>query len=241
MRKIICFAVSLIVLINFGNAQSVQGTLLQGTASNRVIFAIQASSNFSAAITNVQFTLQIPNTITPIPSVTIHNNLLATNIPVYNNNTVNSTTPIAFTNEGGFYNYLFSATVTGGPSFNFTTSTTNVLEVEINGAQGATTVRFASLASGGSSGQHYFYVEAAGVDRTNEAAMFFGVGFVNSGSYNSYSYVPLSNATLPVQFSQFTAQCNNKGALLTWKTASEQNSNRFEIQRSTNYKIKNLL
>lgn len=43
----------------------------------------------------------------------------------------------------------------------------------------------------------------------------------------------LGNVILPVQFAKYDIQCNDKGAIITWATATEQNSNRFEIQRST--------
>ena len=235
MKKFVCLSLLILLLGKKGVTQTVQGTLLAGSATNRAIFAIKASSAFSAPFTNVQFVLQIPNTILPIPSVSITNNFLAANIPAYNNNIVNSGTPIAFSNEGGYYNYLFSAVVLGGASYNFTTSTSNVLEVQISGGPASTAiVRLANLANGGSSGQHYFYIEASGLDRTNEAGMFYGTGAINGGSYSSYSFVPLPNVTLPVQFTGFNVQCNEIGALLSWGTSMEQNSDRFEIQRSKN-------
>lgn len=43
----------------------------------------------------------------------------------------------------------------------------------------------------------------------------------------SYSTVPL-----PVELVEFVAQANNGAALLTWRTASEKNNDRFEIERS---------
>ena len=158
-----------------GTSQTVQGTILPGTAANSVIFALKSSGAFSAPFTNVQFVLQIPNTVTPIPTVQIKNNFLATYIPTYNFNAVSSTTPIAFSNEGGYYNYLFSSAPTGAPLYSFTTTQFNVLELEIiNGPLIYQTVRFAHLAGGGASSQHNFYIEADGLDYTNVAAMFYG-------------------------------------------------------------------
>jgi len=46
--------------------------------------------------------------------------------------------------------------------------------------------------------------------------------------------VPLGSGTLPVTFTKYDITCNDKGALLSWSTGSEQNSSRFEIQRSLN-------
>jgi hypothetical protein len=44
----------------------------------------------------------------------------------------------------------------------------------------------------------------------------------------------LGSASLPVQFTKFEAGCTNNGALVSWSTGSEFNSNYFELQRSTN-------
>lgn len=52
---------------------------------------------------------------------------------------------------------------------------------------------------------------------------------------NSLTYttaLPLVSGTLPVLFTKYNVLCNDKGALLTWTTASEQNSKHFEIQKS---------
>lgn len=51
------------------------------------------------------------------------------------------------------------------------------------------------------------------------------------GSTNLYARL---SGTLPVVFERYTIECNDKGALISWSTASEQNSSHFEIQRSTN-------
>ncbi len=66
-----------------------------------------------------------------------------------------------------------------------------------------------------------------------------------AGGGNGASTVPVNNGTgvvattsnlvsLPVTISGYDVKCNDKGALLTWSTSSEQNSDRFEIQKSTN-------
>jgi hypothetical protein len=44
--------------------------------------------------------------------------------------------------------------------------------------------------------------------------------------------VALGTSTLPVTFSSFDARCTEKGAIVKWSTASEQNSKQFDIQRS---------
>ncbi|MBL7730178.1 MAG: T9SS type A sorting domain-containing protein [Chitinophagaceae bacterium] len=235
MRKVLLIVALLIAVLQNSSAQTVQGTLLSGSANNRVIIALRASSAFTAPFTNVQFVLQIPNTAAPIPTVSIVNNFVAANIPSYNFSTVNSATPIAFVNEGGYYNYLFSSVVLGGAPFNFTTTTTNILELEITGAPGLANVRFAHLPDGGSTSQHALYIEMAGNDYTDYGALYYGGSAVNGpGGYSGYSYSQLNGVSLPVTFSQYDANCSEKGAMLSWTTVTEQNSNLFEIQRSEN-------
>ena len=60
--------------------------------------------------------------------------------------------------------------------------------------------------------------------------------FVEQTGFPDFSRWTLSttNNTLPVVFVSFNVQCNNGYATLFWKTAQEQNSNRFEVQKSIN-------
>lgn len=239
MRKVVLILALVIAIVQNATAQTVQGTLLAGTANNRVIVALKASAPLTAAFTNVQFTLQIPNTAAPIPTVSIVNNFVPTNIPTagYNFTTVNSSTPVSFLNEGGYYNYLFSSVILGGASFTFVDNATvyNIIELEITGAPGTANVRLGHLPDGGSSAQHALYVEMAGNDYTNYSALFFGGSATNSPlGYSGYSFTQLNGVSLPVNFTSFDAQCYQKGAMLTWSTATEQNSDRFEVQRSLN-------
>jgi hypothetical protein len=68
----------------------------------------------------------------------------------------------------------------------------------------------------------------------------YSVSDVNAdeSAVSSLTYVtPLAlgaGGSLPVLFTNYDVKCNDKGALLVWGTATEQNSDRFEIQRSSN-------
>jgi Secretion system C-terminal sorting domain len=55
---------------------------------------------------------------------------------------------------------------------------------------------------------------------------------VNSASF--ITPIPLGTGTLPVTFTNYDVKCTDKGAILTWATSTEQNSDKFEIQRSVN-------
>ena len=50
-------------------------------------------------------------------------------------------------------------------------------------------------------------------------------------SFRSWTLSAAGNA-LPIQFSLFNIKCEGASAIITWRTAQEQNTNRFEIQKS---------
>jgi hypothetical protein len=50
---------------------------------------------------------------------------------------------------------------------------------------------------------------------------------------NWFQFVATSNSPLPVKFVYFNAQCNGGSVNLQWKTAQEQNTKEFSVQRST--------
>jgi hypothetical protein len=55
---------------------------------------------------------------------------------------------------------------------------------------------------------------------------------VNSLTYDTP--LALGSGALPVLFTKFETHCSNSGSVISWATASEFNSNYFELQRSTN-------
>ena len=98
---------------------------------------------------------------------------------------------------------------------------------------------------------NYFDGELNGIDE-NSLALFKsddGITWLNQGfaskdpttnfaertGINSFSKWTLSNDNnpLPVQFILFNSVCRVNNVLLTWKTAQEQNSSRFNIERSS--------
>jgi hypothetical protein len=83
---------------------------------------------------------------------------------------------------------------------------------------------FVTINSGSGGNPFPFTTYSVSDDQANEYP-------VNSLTTNP----PLAlGGSLPVTFTNYNVKCNDKGALLTWSTASEQNSDRFEIQRSIN-------
>lgn len=63
-------------------------------------------------------------------------------------------------------------------------------------------------------------------DATNNWAEKTGIN-----SFRSWTLSAAGNA-LPIQFSLFNIKCDGPVTIITWRTSQEQNSNRFEIQKS---------
>ena len=230
-NKIIFLFLTVFVSLNLG-AQSItalfQGTMAAGSSANAVMLKIRPNETFSGQITNVQFTVQIPNTVLPQPTVTIKNNPLSAFVPT--GNYLNQVT-----NEGGFYTYLFAATTLGSPVFSFTNGVeVNALELQFNNSTlNTTAVRFAHLANGGSTSQLAFYIEVSGFENVNYASMFYGPGSVNGGSYGSYSFVPIASIALPVKFTAFDLLKKDNNAYISWAVENETAiTDHYEVERS---------
>lgn len=231
MKKIIFYLALYLGVLSSGYAQFeyVSGSLKYGSLPNSIMLTMKSNTTFTANFSNVQFMVQIPNTVSPQPTATILNNPL--------NTALNSATfQTQVTNENGFYNYLFSAIAIGAPSFTFTAGTEyNALEIKFaDGPAGLfSDVRLGHLPDGGSTSQLAFYIEL-GTDYTNYTNMFYGTGVSNGGSYSSYSYVPLSNILLPVNFTDFTVTKSKNDAILDWKVDGQTaNTSTYQIERST--------
>jgi hypothetical protein len=216
-----------------------QGTLKLGSAPNTLKVVLKPSASFKGKLTNVQFTFQVPNTITPQPLVSIKNNPLATYVP-----TASYLTQV--TNEGGFYNYLFAAAPLSTDTATFVANTEmDALEVQlVRKDTTGVTVRLASLANGGSTGQLNFYIEVSGNDNTNSTAMFYQSNAnnlaVNGGSYSAYSYVSYSPVALPLKIVSFNVIKNGDNAMLNWQVENVTISNsHFDIERSINGTVYN--
>ena len=233
---IIFFSFSLISKAQF---EYVSGTIKNGSQPNSVMVVIKSSTTFTANFSNVQFMVQIPNTISPQPVATILSNPLSSYIL--------GSYATQVVDEGGFYNYLFSIVVIGGAPFTFNAGTEySALEIQFAGGPSGllTDVRLGHLADGGSTSQLAFYIEM-GSDYTNYSQMFFGTGASNGGNYSSYSYVPISNITLPVCVFDLNVEKRGVNVLLNWKLLNQIDAvNSFDIERSFDgirfYKINSL-
>ncbi len=227
MKKILFLSFLVAGFVWSASAQtSFTATIKPGSTPNSVMVALLPNSGLAGKFTNVQFTLQVPNTVPTQPVATIKSNPLSGFIP-----TANYLTQI--TNEGGFYTYLFAATITGGATYTFQAGVElNALEIEFNNSVGPTTGRLTHLANGGSTGQLAFYVEIDGDDKTNYAAMFYGNGAVNGGAYEANSYVPLANLKLPIDWLKLDVAKRDIDAVITWTAAAEERNSYYTVERS---------
>jgi hypothetical protein len=191
------------------------------------MIAIKSSTTFTANFTNVQFMVQVPNTVSPQPTATILSNPLSTYIA--------GTYATQAVNEGGYYNYLFSVVIVGGAPFTFNAGTDyNALEIQFGGGPAGvfSDVRLGHLSDGGSTSQLAFFIEM-GSDYTNYTNMLYGNGASNGGSYSAYSYVPISNITLPIGISDFKVEKTRDDVLLNWNLQNQPGLlTSFDIERS---------
>ncbi|MEO6638005.1 MAG: T9SS type A sorting domain-containing protein [Ginsengibacter sp.] len=236
MKKFFTTLFVVITCMNISFAQMtgelITGTLKAGSTPSSVIVALKSSTTFTGQLTNVQFTFQVPNTVTPQPTVTIKSNPLNAYIPTANYLTLVS-------DENGYFNYLFAATTVGSPTYNFIAGQEfNALEVDFSGGGPQNyEVRLAQVPNGGLSSQLNFYIEISGNDNTNATSPFYGAQVVNSTlpPYTGYSYVIYTAGVVPVKLTNFSAVKKNNDAILNWQvTNQDANSNYFELERSFN-------
>jgi Secretion system C-terminal sorting domain len=77
----------------------------------------------------------------------------------------------------------------------------------------------------------YAYIQS-----TSEAAgtALSDLSFANVPLFSNSGDRALGLTLVPVIFTSYDVRCSDKGVILNWTTASEQNSDKFEIQRSAN-------
>ena len=242
MKKSIITALLFFAIVHKDFGQSVQASIGLGSTSNSMrIYLLPTVTATPAVFSTLQFNVAIPNTISPVPTLTVVSQAF-TGVtwiidPAYN--------------EDGFWNYNIY-TASAGYTLNVTTGTEfTALELAFAGGPPGSflnTAHISCLGSGGTvTGNGYFFCSGTLNSNSTGLGLFYdrdGAGSAvvvqNNDSYTGSGLPALSYARfapgiiLPVTFTKYDVKCNDKGAVLTWSTATEQNSNRFEIQRSTN-------
>lgn len=240
MRKLF-ITIQFIALSIIANAQGewVSASIGNGASANKVDLYIKTNTTFdSRTIGNLVFTIRTP--IMGGGSVTATETYHS---PLFTHITF-AITKYAV-NDGVYYYYLVNGTgnsATGGTNILNTDPPLRVLEISFGGGtSGIVELVNIEMDLPGNNGallRPQFYVENNLGDITNLTNMFLGTGGaipMNNANPNGDDWVPTASAVLlPVNFISYDVKCNDKGALLSWSTAGEQNSDRFEIQRSYN-------
>ena len=240
MKKLI-ITLQLALAVSFiASAQGewVSASIGNGASSTKVDLFIKTTTTFDAnKCDNLVFTIRTPiaagNAITV--AETFHSPAFAHITFAINKLNVN---------DGTYYYYLIDGTgsvqMPAGTNIVGGAAAVRVLELTFNGGTNGI-VELANIENDIPLNifiRPQFYTQTNLGDITNQTAMFFGTGGAipqNNANGNADDWVPtFGNVTLPVIFTKYDVKCNDKGAILTWATATEQNSNRFEMQRSNN-------
>ncbi|MCX6318034.1 MAG: T9SS type A sorting domain-containing protein [Bacteroidetes bacterium] len=231
MKKIFLILLSVVSMHFNAFSQTVmQASLGAGTTSTRVKIYVrpQAPGMTGGNISTFQFNIAIPSSVSPAPT------LAFVAPPVFGSGWVITPSYV----EDGFRHYEI-VSATAGPLVLATNTELEVMEVEFTGGPGGFNnvgVSLYTLPAGGATGNAVFL--CTGLGQSFEGQLYYarpGVTVVNNNSYTGGlpSSATLSGV-LPVTFSGYDVKCNDKGVSLTWSTATEQNSDKFEIQRSDN-------
>ena len=212
--------------------QIFSGTIRTGSNANSIVISIKPNTSFTGKFSNLQFTVQLPNTISPQPNASIRNNYLSNYLPTSNY-------IYTITNEEGFYNFLFNINSSASLEYNFISGVSiDVLEIEFTNAQLGIVAysRLGHLNNGGAlNGQMSFYTEISGNDNTDYSNMFYGTGASNHGSYSGYSYVPVQNIIVPLSDIELDVLKNDNLADINWKVINQKdNVIDYEVEKSNN-------
>lgn len=173
------------------SGNTVSASLKPGHTDHSIMILLKSERTFSGQLTNIHFTVQIPDDIPSTPLAAILKNPIENYLPTENYH-------ITMTHESGFFNYLFSAVTTASPEFMFKANTeTEMLEIAFSGeADLIKRSRLGHLANGGNiNKQMTLYIEVGGLDCTCYSNIFYGDNAFNDKSYHTYSFVPIQAKT----------------------------------------------
>ena len=230
-------------LLGVSNAQMVQGTIRNGANPNQVVLSIRPSLAFTAQMSDLIVTLQIPTSVGPRPTLAL-SNLQSSFFSVWDQQDADQ--------ADLFYTWSFNCASPGASNTTATlwaASEMDVLTIDFQGAAVPPfTTRIAHYLDGGIGGFAVFYVETSlaavnGGVLSDWGNLFYGTGAVNGaaaagsiGTPNAlYSFSTAPNIVLPVKFLGFNAVKKDNTALLTWQVENETAlTDHYEIERSVN-------
>jgi Secretion system C-terminal sorting domain len=262
MKKYLLSLIALIYLAQ-GNAQTVQASIGAGSVANSVRVYIRPDvTNPAVSVSTMQFNIAIPASAAPVPTLSVTTNNIAG---------VTWIVETPYTEGGyihyNIYNNQSSYTINCSSGIDI--QVMEVTFLGGNNAPVANTAHLVTLPDGGLLGPFpgtalfYFTSAVGGVLNSNGQSLYYARdgnvvfangdtyrpvppgGIVQRGTFTSFARlttpVALGAGTVPVTFTSFDAKCSDKGIFISWSTATEQNSDRFDVERSDNgvdwYKI----
>ncbi len=208
-----------------------------GPATGSVSFTVQLRTVMPGAIIPISaitigVSYQLANAMLPtgVPcgtssgAVQPSNILMSPSFPGYTYNAVNHCSGVVnFTTGGQTFNRRAVGTIDGGAEIPITNAWTNLYTTTLwslgiaSPQAGYIALNSTNLASPGPN---------SNFELSDDAANTYQAG--------SLTYItPLAiGSVLPVTYTNFTAGCNEKGALVKWTTGTELNADYFELQRS---------
>ena len=206
--------------------QQFQATI-KDMGNNTLGFYIKPTSTGSVSFTDIEFSIQYPNTYALTFSLPVLNTTDFRGL-VYTPDILVITNPLSSNNAvriGGSFAPTTSNSYTSGTEY-------LVYSVKVSGGSGS--VPFQLVHNAGFDPYYLALTNSSGGDvaPTDPATYFYPTtNSFNSGVDNVYFYQ--INAALPVELVDFTAKKENTtDALLNWYTASEHHSDRYEVERS---------
>lgn len=240
--------------------QTMQGTIKPGSQPRTIDIYLKPSASFSQKDEAMTFTLAIPATVSPAPSMGStgpqpNNTGPVSGIsglqPTFIVNNLNSTTREVVVNTQTIngssyfiYTFIFAGTATANHSWTANTEQL-IFSIQFNGCTNncnPNNQMLVNLQNGGSQGISYWYFQPNTLgDITNYPAPFYGntqsTAPTNGGSSDgsALSYIALAApVSLPVKLSQFTATAKDCNVILNWQVSNQIHSTQYTIERSLN-------
>ena len=243
-----------------GYSQTMQATIKAGSTPRTIDIYLKPSATFSQKDEAMTFTLAIPATVTPAPSMGsagvttnttgaiagitgLQPDFLIDNLGSTQREVYVSTETI---NSASYYIYTFIFAGTAAANHDWTANTEQqIFSIQFTGCTSncdPMNELLVNLPNGGTNGNAYWYFQSNTIgDITNYATPFYANAEsgtpVNGSSSDGSSLSTLALATpvaLPITLEYFNARQKECSVSTTWKTVSEENAGSYEIERSEN-------
>lgn len=256
------FILSLLFSVGVTNSycQTMQATIKAGVTPRTIDIYLKSSTSFSQKDEAMTYTLAIPATVMPTPSVGtsgvtsnttgavsgilgLQPDFLIDNLGSTQREVVVSTETI---NSASYYIYTFIFSGTASANHDWTGGTEQqIFSIQFNGCTSncdPMNELLVNLPNGGANADSYWYFQSNTLgDITNYAVPFYanvqsGTP-VNGGSSDGSALSTIALATpvaLPITLEYFNARVNDCSVNTTWEMASEGNAAYYAIDRSEN-------